>query len=105
MPLVWGILGYIYDDEQGVSYSRTPANLICGRRIATTLNEGQNQIISTNKLLMRCANYQARALKNFSAQWRKEYLLSIRESLRAQNSGSNVIGVSDVVILRNESGG
>ncbi|XP_028413524.1 uncharacterized protein LOC114536361 [Dendronephthya gigantea] len=96
-------LTYIYDDEQGVSYPLTPASLIYGRRISTAPNDSQHEIMSTNKSLTRRAKYQARVLKNFSDQWRKEYLLSIRESSRAQNSGSNVISVGDVVTLKNDS--
>ena len=96
-------LTYIYDDKQGVSFSLTPASLIYGRRIATTPNESQYEIVSMNKSLMRCAKYQSRVLKNFTDQWRKEYLLSIRESSRVQNNKSNVINVGDIVILKNEN--
>ena len=42
-------LTYIYDDEEGVSYPLTPASLIYGRRITTTPNESQYEIVSTNK--------------------------------------------------------
>lgn len=96
-------LTYIYDDEQGVSFPLTPASLIYGRRIATTPNESQYEIMSTNKSLTRRAKYQSRVLKNFTDQWRKEYLLSIRESSRVQNNKSNVINVGDIVILKNEN--
>jgi hypothetical protein len=73
-------LTYVYDDEQVVSYPLTPASLIYGRRIATTPNESHYEIVSTNKSLTKRAKYQARVLKNFTDQRRKEYLLSIRES-------------------------
>ena len=96
-------LTYIYDDKQGVSFPLTPPSLIYGRRIATTPNESQYEIVSMNKSLMRCAKYQSRVLKNFTDQWRKEYLLSIRESSRVQNNKSNVINVGDIVILKNEN--
>ena len=96
-------LTYVYDDEQGVSFPLTPANLIYGRRIETTPNESQYEIVSTNKSLTRRAKYQSRVLKNFKDQWRKEYLLSIRESLRVQNNKSNIINVGDIVILKNEN--
>lgn len=59
--------------------------------------------MSTNKSLTRRAKYQSRVLKNFTDQWRKEYLLSIRESSRVQNNKSNVINVGDIVILKNEN--
>ena len=96
-------LTYVYDREQGVSFPLTPASLIYGRRIATTPNESQYEIVSTNKSLTRRAKYQSRVLKNFTDQWRKEYLLSIRESSRVQNNKSNVINVGDIVILKNEN--
>ena len=95
-------LTYVYDDEQGVSYPLAPASLIYGRRIATTPNEGHYEIVSTNKSLTKRAKYQARVLKNFTDQWRKEYLLSIRESSRVQNNSSNVVKAGDIVILKNE---
>ena len=96
-------LTYVYDDEQGVSFPLTPASLIYGRRIATTPNESQYEIVSANKSLTRRAKYQSRVLKNFTDRWRKEYLLSIRESSRVQNNKSNVISVGDIVILKNEN--
>lgn len=92
---------YIYDDEQSISYPLTLASLIYGRRLASTPNGGHYQQI-TNKSLTRCAN-QFRVLKNFTNQWRKEYLLSIRELSRAQSSCSSVISVGDIVILKNEN--
>ena len=96
-------LTYIYDEEEGVSYPLTPASLIYGRQITTTHNESQYEIVSTNKSQTRCAKYQATVLKNFTDQWRNKYLLSIRESSRVQDCGSNVINVGDVVILENEN--
>ena len=96
-------LTYVYDDEQGVSFPLTPASLIYVRRIATTPNESQYEIVSTTKSLTRCAKYQSSVLKNFTDQWRKEYLLSIRESSRVQNNKSNIINVGNIVILKNEN--
>ena len=44
-------LTYVYDDEQGISYPLTPSLLIYGRTIATTSNDKQFEIISTNQSL------------------------------------------------------
>jgi hypothetical protein len=42
-------------------------------------------------------------LKNFTTQWRKDYLLSLRESSKAQSRGAEIISVGDIVVLKNES--
>ena len=90
---------YIYDDKEGVSYhlKLTPSSLIYGRRIATTPNESQYEIVSANKSLTGRVKYQATVFKNFTDQWRKEYLLSVRESSRVQDCESNDINVGNVV--------
>ena len=96
-------LTLICDDEQGISYPLTPANLIYGRQIQRTPNDSHYKVVSNNKSLTRRARHQARVLKNFTDQWRKEYLLSLRESSRPQASCRNEISVGDVVILKNDS--
>lgn len=96
-------LTYIYDDEEGVSYPLTPSCLIYGRRIATTPNDCQFEIASINKSLTRRAKHLNRILRNFTTQWRREYLLRLRESSRAKLLGTETISVGDVVHLRNES--
>ena len=89
-------LTYIYDDEQGVSHPLTPAALIYGRTIATTPNDKQFEIISMSRVLTQ------RLLNQFTNQWRTEYLLSLRESSRVSRGSDNVIGVGDIVILKND---
>jgi hypothetical protein len=95
-------LTFIYDDKQGISYPLTPAN-VYGRQIQRTPNDSHYKVVSNNKSLTRRARHQARVLKNFTDQWRKEYLLSLRESSRSQASCRNEISVGDVVILKNDS--
>ena len=94
---------YVYDDDEGVSFPLTPSCLIYGRRIATTPNDSQFEISSTNQSLTRRAKHQNRVLKNFTTQWRKDYLLSLRESSKAQSRGAEIISVGDIVVLKNES--
>lgn len=94
---------YIYDDEEGVSFPLTPSCLIYGRRIATTPNDSQFEISSTNQSLTRRAKHQNRVLKNFTKQWSKDYLLSLRESSKAQPKGVEKISVGDIVVLKNDS--
>ena len=96
-------LTYVYDDEQGISYPLTPSALIYGRTIATTPNDKQLEIISTNQSLTRREKYHRRLLNQFTNQWRTEYLLSLRESSRASNgSDKRVIEIGDIVILKND---
>ena len=96
-------LTYVYDDEQGISYPLTPSALIYGRTIATTPNDKQLEIISTNQSLTRREKYHRRLLNQFTNQWRTEYLLSLRESSRASNgSDKRVIEIGDIVILKTD---
>jgi hypothetical protein len=95
---------YIYDDEDGVSYPLTPSQLIYGRQIELAPNARQFAIISTNQSLTKRAKYQMSLLKHFTNCWRKEYLLSLRETGRAIHSKSeDSIKVGDIVVLKNDS--
>ncbi|CAB3999250.1 Hypothetical predicted protein [Paramuricea clavata] len=61
------------------------------------------EISSTNQSLTRRAKHQNRVLKNFTTQWKEDYLLSLRESSKAQSRGAEIISVGDIVVLKNES--
>jgi hypothetical protein len=93
-------LTYIYDEQEGVSYPLTPSCLICGRRITTTPSDSHFEIACTNKTLTKRAKYQNRILKNFTDQWKKGYLISIREASRSETNRKESIEVGDVVILK-----
>jgi hypothetical protein len=96
-------LTYLYDDEQGISYPLTPSSLIYGRTIATTPNDRQFEISSTHQSLTRRQKYHKRLLNEFTNQWRKEYLQSLRESSRASKGPvDNMIDVGDMVVLKND---
>ena len=71
-------LTYIYDDEEGLSYPLTPADLINGRQIATMPHQRDCNVISTFHSLTKRARYHFRLLESFNKQWRKEYLLGLR---------------------------
>ena len=71
-------LTYIYDDEEGLSYPPSPADLIYGRQIATMPNHRHCNVISTFQSLTKRARYLFRLLEGFTKQWRKEYLLGLR---------------------------
>jgi hypothetical protein len=97
-------LTFMYDDEQGISYTLTPSHLIYGRQISSTPNDKHYEIISTNQSLTKRAKYHQRVLNQFIKQWRTEYLLSLRESSKSIRPNSNVqIAVGDMVILRNDN--
>ena len=72
-------LTYIYDDEEGLSYPLTPADLIYGRQIATMPHQRHCNVISTFQSLTKRARYHFRLLEGFTKQWRKEQLLGLRE--------------------------
>ncbi|CAB4012078.1 Hypothetical predicted protein [Paramuricea clavata] len=64
----------------------------------------QFEIVSTNESLTRRARHHKTLLKEFTKQWRREYLLSIREAARSSNNGTrDVIVEGDIVILKKES--
>ena len=98
-------LTYVYDDENGVSYPLTPAQLVYGRQITMTVDARQDEIISTYQSLTRRAKHHKRLLNNFSLQWSKEYLLSLREQHQnrsTQRHSRVTLKQGDVVLLRNE---
>ena len=96
---------YVFDDEQGMSFPLTPANMIYGRRITSTPNDGHFEIVSTNKSLTRRAKYQRKILNNFTDQWKKEYLLSIRESSKPKIPGKieDPISLGEIVTFKTGS--
>lgn len=97
-------LTYVYDDEEGISYPLTPSQLIYGRQITPTPNDRQYDITSTNQSLTKKAKYHRHLLCQFTNRWRKEYMLSIRETSRALHGPSReMIAVGDVVVLKNDS--
>ncbi|KAK6181888.1 hypothetical protein SNE40_009666 [Patella caerulea] len=97
-------LTYVDDDQNGVSYALTPADLLYGHRIATTPNARQYDIISTNQSLTKRAKYQLRLLTNFTNQWKKEYLTSLFEysTNRKKENTMQLLKLGDIVILKND---
>ena len=97
-------LTYTYDDEEGVSCPLTPADLIYGSRISSTVNDKHFEIVSTNRSLTKRAKYHQQLLHQFTRQWRNEYLTSLRERNADMRGAEQVpISVGDIVILKNES--
>ena len=99
-------LTFIYDDEEGLSYALTPSHLIYGRQISSHLNHRHYEIVSTITTVTKRAKHQQRIFDQFTKQWRKEYLLSLRESakLSAKPSKDTIkIKIGEIVILRNDS--
>ena len=97
-------LTYIYDDSEGINQPLTPADLIYGRRIATSPSDRQFEITSTARTLTRRAKYQFRVLSNFTKQWQRDYLLSLREKKLSISKGSDgrVVKEGDIVVLKED---
>ena len=96
-------LTYIYDDEEEFSYPLTPADLIYGRQIATMPHQRHCNVISTFQPLTKRARYHFRLLKGFTKQWRKDYLLGLREYHRNRTGAiEQSIRVGDIVVLKEE---
>ena len=97
---------YVYDDEETVSYPLTPSQLINGRQITPMPNNEHFEIVSTNDILTKRAKHQRRVLQQFTCQWRREYLLSLRENATCKSkSKSNRanISVGDIVLVKSDS--
>ena len=97
---------YVYDDEESVSYPFTPSQLISVRQITPMPNNEHFKIASTNNILTKRAKHQRRVLQQFTCQWRREYLLSLRENATCKSkSKSNQanISVGDIVLVKSDS--
>jgi len=73
-------LTYVEDDTSGLSYTLSPSHLFNGRRITNSPNCSHFEIISTNEMVTKRSRTQKHLLRQFTNQWRKDYLLSLRES-------------------------
>ena len=99
-------LAYVYDDLDGVNFALTPSHLINGRRLQNTPSSSHFEIVSTHDTLTRRSQHQKRLLNQFTAAWRKEYLVNLREThaTNSRRKGENPeIAVGDVVLLQNDS--
>ena len=96
-------LTYVYDDNEGLSYALTPADLIYGHRLVTSPSGRQFEVTSTAKTLTRRYKYQFRLLNNFVKKWQQDYLLSLQEKgVRGSKSPKQQIKTGDIVILRQD---
>ncbi|KAL9978596.1 hypothetical protein ACROYT_G016131 [Oculina patagonica] len=98
-------LTYVYDDEESISYPLTPSDLIYGRRIASTPNAAHYDVISTNQSLTKKFRHHKHVLQQLTNQWRREYLLELKERSQVRPKGSNKrsISIGDIVLLKNDS--
>lgn len=96
-------LTYVFDDTEGLSYPLTPSQLINGRNLQRLPNDGHYELVSTYEGLSKRARYHHRLLTQFASRWKNEYLLSLLEAYRPRNGNKEpIIGVGDIVILRND---
>lgn len=98
-------LTYVEDDQDGVTYTLCPSHLINGRRITSTPNGGHFEVISTNASLTRRSKHHRHLLQQFTIQWRKSYLLNLRENhtLKSRVRNGPEIAVGDIVILKSDT--
>ena len=96
---------YVYDDKEAVSYALTPSHLINGRSISTVPNCRHYDVVSTNQTLTRRSRHHRHLLQQFLERWRRDYLLSLRESHKTKSRQDKKpdISVGDIVILKNDS--
>ena len=96
-------LTYVFNDSEGIDYSLSPSHLIYGRKVGNIPNVGHFETISTCESLSRRARHHQTLLRHFTNQWRRQYLLGLRESHSStRTSKVKPVKVGDVVILRDE---
>ena len=98
-------LTYLSNDQDRVKGSLCPSHLINGRRLNTAVNEEHFEIVSTHQSLVKRLKHHRHLLNQFLNQWRRDYLLNLREShkLNANKHGKPLIQIGDVVILKSDT--
>ena len=99
---------YVEDDQDGVTFTLCPSHLINGRRITNTPNAGHFEVTSTNASLTRKSKHHRHLLQQSTCQWRKFYLLNLRENhahnlRKISRINRTEIAVGDVVIVKSDS--
>ena len=76
-----------------------------GSRLQNTPNSSHFEIVSTHESLTRRSRHQKHLLNQFTETWRKDYLVSLRETHAAslRRNEDPAIAVGDVVLLQNDS--
>ena len=92
---------------EGISQALTPARLIYGRQIINSPSERHFEITTLNKSLTKRARHQFRMLNEFVKQWRREYLLGLREHSmgrvqRLNQRGRRNIKTGDIVVMKDD---
>lgn len=98
-------LTYLSDDQDGIKGSLCPSHLINGRRLTTAVNDEHFEIVSTHQSLIRKLKHHRHLLNQFLNQWRRDYLLNLREShkLNARKYGNPLIQIGDVVVVKSDT--
>ena len=92
-------LTYVCDDQEGVSQALSPSHLIYGRKISAVPNNEIFEIVSTHQSLTRRDKHQRYVLTQFINQWRRDYLLNLRENHMCRVKGRGAaIRVGDVIL-------
>ena len=98
-------LTYVYDDNESISFPLTPSDLIYGRRITSTPNATHYEVVSTNQSLTKKSRHHRHVLQQLTNQWRREYLIELKERSQVGSKGCNKrrISIGDLVLLKNDS--
>ena len=82
-------LTYVYDDNESISFPLTPSDLIYGRRITSTPNATHYEVVSTNQSLTKKSRHHKHVLQQLTNQWRREYLIELKERSQVGSKGCN----------------
>ena len=97
-------LTYVADDQDGVTECLSPSHLINGQRITSIPNSRHFKVVSTYHSLTYKLKHHRHLLIN---QWRRDYLLNLRESHNLQvgkkEGRHNSVRIGDVVVLKSDT--
>ena len=100
-------LTYIADDQDGITGSLSPSHLINGRRITSMPNSEHFEVVSTYQSLTNKLKHHRHLLNQFTNQWRRDYLLNLRENhnlqMKTRRGRHDVIQIGDVVVLKSDT--
>ena len=94
---------YVFDDNEGISYSLTPSHLINGRYLMHLPHYRYHEVVSTYETLSKRARYSRFLLGHFTKRWKNEYLLGLMECYKPMDETKEpVVAVGDMVIIKGD---
>ena len=87
----------------------TPSHLLYGRRITTLPhpefedNKLTDPTYCTSSTLREKSRRQSQLLQHFQSRWKKEYIISLRETHRMTGTNLQTVKVGDIVLIHDDT--